>query len=74
MHMTLGLSLFAIAIGAILKFAVNASVAGINIGTVGIILMVVGTIGLAVGMWLAFDRPPISRSIGVSEERCGGGR
>lgn len=53
MHMTLGLSLFAIAVGAILKFAVNARVTGISIGTVGVILMVVGAVGLAVGLWLA---------------------
>jgi hypothetical protein len=52
MHMTIGLSLFAIAIGAILRFAVTASASGINIGTVGVILMVVGAVGLAVGLWL----------------------
>jgi len=50
--MTIGLSLFAIAIGAILRFAVTASASGINIGTVGVILMVVGAVGLAVGLWL----------------------
>ncbi len=51
--MTIGLSLFAIAIGAILKFAVKTTLAGIDIGTVGVILMVIGAIGLAVGLWLA---------------------
>jgi hypothetical protein len=50
--MTLGLSLFAIAVGAILTFAVKATPAGIDIGTVGVILMVVGAIGLIVGLWL----------------------
>ena len=50
--MTLGLSLLAIAVGAILRFAVNASVSGISIGTVGVILMVVGAVGLALGLWL----------------------
>jgi hypothetical protein len=54
MHMTIGLSLFAIAVGAILKFAVNASVTGINIGTVGVILMVIGAVGMTVGLWLVF--------------------
>jgi Domain of unknown function (DUF6458) len=48
--MTLGLSLFAIAVGAILKFAVEASVGGIDIGTVGVILMIVGAVGLVVSM------------------------
>ena len=50
--MTLGLSLFAIAFGAILRFAVTAQVAGISIATVGVILMVVGAIGLIVGLWM----------------------
>ena len=50
--MSLGLSLFAIAVGAILKFAVTAQVAGISISTVGLILMVVGGIGLIVTLWL----------------------
>ena len=42
----------AIAVGAILKFAVTASVAGIDIGTVGVIMMVVGIVGLVVGLGL----------------------
>ena len=43
--MTSGISLFLIAVGAILYFAVNASVSGLEIDTIGIILMVVGGIG-----------------------------
>ena len=50
--MTIGFSLFAIAVGAILRFAVTAQVAGINISTVGVILMVVGAIGLIVSLWM----------------------
>jgi hypothetical protein len=44
--MGLGTSIFLIAVGAILRFAVTATVAGISIQTVGVILMVVGVIGL----------------------------
>ena len=44
--MELGTSLFLIAVGAILTFAINATVSGIDIATVGIILMIVGVIGL----------------------------
>jgi hypothetical protein len=44
--MGLGISLFLIAVGAILRFAVTATVAGVSIQTVGVILMVVGVIGL----------------------------
>jgi hypothetical protein len=43
--MTSGISLFLIAVGAILYFAVNASVSGIEIDTVGLILMIVGAVG-----------------------------
>lgn len=44
--MTVGVSLFLIALGAILLFAVTASVAGVSLNTVGVILMIVGGIGL----------------------------
>jgi hypothetical protein len=48
--MTIGGSLFLIAVGAILAFAVTASVAGIDLQTVGWILMVVGVVGLILGL------------------------
>lgn len=50
--MTIGTSLFLIAVGAILKFAVTAHLAGIDLQTVGVILMVVGVIGLVLGLYL----------------------
>ena len=43
--MRIGASLFLIAIGAILKWAVTATVSGINLHVVGVILMIVGLIG-----------------------------
>jgi hypothetical protein len=55
--MTIGASLFLIAVGAILKFAVTASVAGINLHVVGVILMIVGAVGLALGLAMAYTRP-----------------
>lgn len=42
-------SLLLIAIGAILTFAVNFFVEGVDLVAVGVILMIVGAIGLAVG-------------------------
>ena len=45
-------SLFAIAVGAILRYAVTAHPDGIDLVTVGPILIVVGGIGLVVGVWL----------------------
>ena len=44
--MALGTSLFLIALGAILRFAVSVSTHGFSIHTIGVILMVVGAIGL----------------------------
>jgi len=48
--MGIGTSIFLIALGAILRFAVTASVSGIEIATVGTILMVVGIIGLLISL------------------------
>jgi hypothetical protein len=66
--MTLGTSLFLIAAGAILKFAVTWTVAGIDLHVAGVVLMVVGIVGLLVGLALLFsDRrattipPPVDR-------------
>jgi len=39
-------------VGAILRFAVTASVEGIKLATVGLILMIVGIIGLAISLYL----------------------
>jgi hypothetical protein len=44
--MGIGVSIFLLAVGAILTFAVEADVGGVNIDTVGIILMIVGGLGL----------------------------
>ena len=44
--MGIGVSLFLLAAGAILTFAVEASTEGVNLDTIGIILMVVGGLGL----------------------------
>jgi hypothetical protein len=50
--MTIGASLFLIAVGAILKYAVTADVAGIDLQTTGLILMLVGVLGLVLGLYL----------------------
>jgi hypothetical protein len=55
--MGIGTSLFLIALGAILKFAVHASVSGISIQTIGVILMVAGVVGLIISFfWLTAAR------------------
>jgi len=50
--MEIGTSLFLIAVGAILYFAVDASISGLEITTVGIILMVVGVVGLLISLFM----------------------
>ena len=44
--MGIGISVFLIAVGAILAFAVNVTVSGLDLDTVGVILMIAGAIGL----------------------------
>jgi hypothetical protein len=48
--MGIGFSIFLLAVGAILAFAVNATLAGIDISIVGWILMGAGVIGLILTM------------------------
>jgi NADH:ubiquinone oxidoreductase subunit H len=48
--MYIGTSIVLIAVGAILKFAVTATIAGVNIQTAGVILMVVGVIALVISL------------------------
>lgn len=50
--MGIGTSIFLIAVGAILKFAVTESVSGIKLATVGVILIVVGIIGLLISLFM----------------------
>lgn len=49
--MGIGTSIFLIAVGAILKFAVNTEVSGLEISTIGLILMIVGVLGLVISLF-----------------------
>ena len=48
--MGIGVSLILIAAGAILTWAVTATVSGVDINTVGVILMVIGIAGLVISL------------------------
>ena len=50
--MGIGTSIFLIAAGAILYFAVDATVSGLEITTVGLILMICGGLGLVISLFL----------------------
>jgi hypothetical protein len=60
--MSIGFSIFLIAVGAILRYAVTTSVSGIELETVGLILMIAGIIGLVISLAIIFlrdnDRTP----------------
>jgi hypothetical protein len=73
--MGIGASLFLIAIGAILKYALPGSVSGVHLGVIGVILMLVGALGLVVTLliWGPWSRPPVDRDVEVVERRRGYG-
>lgn len=59
--MGLGGSLILIAVGAVLRWAVSATTSGVNLQTIGLILLIVGGIGLVISLvWMAVvaDRTP----------------
>jgi hypothetical protein len=67
--MGIGVSIFLIALGAILAFAVNVSVSGLDIAVVGWILMVVGVIGLIMTAFIWGPRNRAARADVVQERR-----
>jgi hypothetical protein len=63
--MGIGLGILFIAVGAILTFAVEAEVSGVDIAAVGVILMIVGAIGIVLDLVIFAPR---RRSSTVVEE------
>jgi Domain of unknown function (DUF6458) len=57
--MGLGVGFLLAAVGAVLAFAVNATVSGVNIHAVGWILLIVGIIGIVLSMifWSSWAGP-----------------
>jgi hypothetical protein len=50
--MRISTSLFLIAMGAILKYAVHERIAGVRVHTAGLVLMIVGIVGLVISVFL----------------------
>jgi hypothetical protein len=69
--MGIGVSLFLLAVGAILTFAVDVTASGFNINTIGVILMIVGGLGLLLTLLFWSDSAPLGarRRTVVSEDR-----
>ena len=65
--MGIGASVFLLAVGAILTFAVGQEQVGtFNISIIGVILMVAGALGLLLTMLMSGR---LTRGVGVAEER-----
>lgn len=69
--MGIGVSILLIAVGAILAFAVNVSVSGLDLAVVGYILMIVGVLGLIMTafIWGPRSRAAAGRTEVVEERR-----
>lgn len=66
--MGIGVSIFLIAVGAILAFALNVDVSGVSLDIVGYILMIVGLLGLIMTAFIWGPRRA-ARSDVVEERR-----
>lgn len=64
--MRIGLSIFLIAVGTVLRFALEASVDGIDLGMTGVILMVVGAVGLLISLFFWSSFGPTRRQPDIS--------
>ena len=67
--MGIGISVFLIAVGAILAFAVNYDISGLDIAVIGYILMIVGVIGLIMTAFIWGPRRIAARGDVVEERR-----
>jgi predicted membrane channel-forming protein YqfA (hemolysin III family) len=68
-HMNIGVSIFLITLGAILTFAVDVSVSGLDLNAIGVILLVVGGLWLLLSLILYSTRRSRRVSGGLVEER-----
>lgn len=66
--MGIGVSIFLLAVGAILTFAVNAEVAGLDVSMVGVILMIAGGIGLLMTLLVWGPRDRVARDHVIETE------
>ena len=65
--MGIGVSVFLMAVGAILAFAVNVPADGINLDTVGVILIILGLVGLLASLVFWEDWTPRRRAFGYDD-------
>jgi hypothetical protein len=68
--MATGISLFFLAVGAILTFAVETDVSGVDIDTIGVILMVIGLLGMlfSLVLWDSWTPRDTRRDVVIDDE------
>lgn len=66
--MGIGVSIFLLAIGAILTFAVEAEVSGLDVSMIGLILMIAGGVGLLLTLLVFGPRDRASRGRVIETE------
>lgn len=67
--MGIGTSIFLIAVGAILNYAVTDSISGVELSTIGVILMIVGIAGLLISLLYTLIWADRRRDVGVVRDR-----
>jgi hypothetical protein len=75
--MGIGVSILLIAVGAILRFAVSVTTSGVDIHTIGVILLIVGIVGLVISMffwssWGGFGGGGYRRQRRIARDGSGG--
>ena len=65
--MGFGVSLFLMAVGAILAFAINVSSDGVSLSTVGVILILLGLLGVLTSLVFWEDWTPRRRAFGYDD-------
>ncbi len=70
--MTIGAAIFLVAIGAILRYAVSDSIEGLDLQTIGLILMIAGIAGailefFRLSMWRRRATQPVEREVVTRE-------
>jgi hypothetical protein len=65
----IGISIFLFAVGAILALAVNVDATGVDLDTIGVILMVVGAVGFLASMLFWAPWAPYGRDRTVVRDR-----
>jgi hypothetical protein len=69
--MGIGGGLFLVAVGAVLTWGVNATVNGLDIQTIGVILMIVGVIGVALDLIVFMPRRRRTRVVSSNSSGYG---